>query len=405
MIVRAPVVVTMDGAPIENGAVAISGDRIAAVGTFDELTRAHGGEVVDLEGHALLPGLINAHCHFDYTSLRGKIPRRRSFADWIRAINAEKAKLSPDDYVASIHAGFREARTFGTTSIVNLTAFPELISRIDDPLRTWWCAELIDVRPGTDPGDLVASARRALDQTRSPLAQRGFAPHAPYTASPELYRAVERTGSADGLLRITHLAESFEELQMFRYASGGLYDFLASIGRDMFDCGIETPVTRVLDLCPPKSRWLFAHLNELMDDDVARVERAGPLNVVHCPRSHSYFQHTAFAYERLRDARANICLGTDSLASAPDLNLFAEMREFRRLRAHVSARETLEMVTVNAAAALGKSGQLGRLAAGYLADLVALPFSGAIHEVYETVVAFDEPVGWMMVNGALLGNS
>lgn len=394
----------MDGAPIENGAIAISGHRIAAVGTFHELKRAHDSELVDLEGHALLPGLINAHCHLDYTCLRGKIPRQRSFADWIRAINDEKAKLSPDDYVASIHAGFRQARSFGTTSIVNLTAFPELISRIDDPLRTWWCAELIDVRPGTAARDLVASARSALDQTRSPLAQRGFAPHAPYTASQELYRVVERIGSADGVLRTTHVAESFEELQMFRYASGGLYDFLASIGRDMCDCGIETPVARVLDLCPPKSRWLFAHLNELMDDDVARLERAGALNAVHCPRSHSYFQHTPFAYERLRDAGANICLGTDSLASGPDLNLFAEMREFRRLRAHVSARETLEMVTVNGAAAVGKSGELGRLAATYLADIVAIPFSGAIHDVYETVVAFDQPISWTMIHGALVGN-
>ena len=147
MIIRARVVVTMDGPPIENGAVAISGDRIDDVGKFSEISKRYSGEeVVDLGEQALLPGLINAHCHLDYTCLRGKIPRQKSFTDWIRAINAEKAKLSPDDYIASINEGFAEAKRFGTTTIANLTAFPELISQIQAPIRTWWFAELIDVR-------------------------------------------------------------------------------------------------------------------------------------------------------------------------------------------------------------------------------------------------------------------
>src|SRR5947208_4727104 len=130
MIIRARTVVTMDGAPIENGAVAVSENQIADVGKFDEIRARNAGEIVDLGEHALLPGLINAHCHLDYTCLRGKISRQKSFTDWIRAINAEKAKLSPNDYVASINEGFEEAKRFGTTAIANLTAFPELVSQI-----------------------------------------------------------------------------------------------------------------------------------------------------------------------------------------------------------------------------------------------------------------------------------
>ena len=64
----------------------------------------------DLGEQALLPGLINAHCHLDYTCLRGKIPRQKSFTDWIRAINAEKSDLSPEDYLASINDGFKQAK-------------------------------------------------------------------------------------------------------------------------------------------------------------------------------------------------------------------------------------------------------------------------------------------------------
>src|SRR2546422_2968447 len=130
MIFRARIVVTMDGPPIENGAVAISGDRIVDVGTFDGVKARNSGEVVDLGEQALLPGLINAHCHLDYTCLRGKIPPPKSFTEWIQAINAEKANLSPQSYIGSINDGFAEATRFGTTTIANLTAFPELIPRI-----------------------------------------------------------------------------------------------------------------------------------------------------------------------------------------------------------------------------------------------------------------------------------
>src|SRR5213079_488527 len=138
MIIRAGTVVTMDGPPIENGAVAASGGRITNVGKFSEISATNSGEqMVDLGEQALLPGLINAHCHLDYTCLRGKIPPPRSFTDWIRAINAEKAKLTPNDYLASIDEGFREAKKFGTTAIANLTAFPELVPRIHSSIRTW----------------------------------------------------------------------------------------------------------------------------------------------------------------------------------------------------------------------------------------------------------------------------
>src|SRR5213595_1008255 len=147
MIIRAGTVVTMDGPPIENGAVAVSGSRITNVGKFSEISATNSGEqIVDLGEQALLPGLINAHCHLDYTCLRGKIPPQRTFADWIRAINAEKARLSPKDYLSSINEGFAEAKRFGTTTVANLTAFPDLISQIHVPIRTWWFAELIDVR-------------------------------------------------------------------------------------------------------------------------------------------------------------------------------------------------------------------------------------------------------------------
>src|SRR5882724_3346617 len=207
MIIRAGTVVTMDGPPIENGAVAVSGSRITNVGKFSDISATNSGEqIVDLGEQALLPGLINAHCHLDYTCLRGKIPPPKSFTEWIRAINAEKAKLSPEDYVRSIDEGFAEAKRFGTTTIANLTAFPERVSRIQAPIRTWWFAELIDVRDPSRANEIVDAAVETLKSAE----HWGLAPHAPFTASANLYRRCEEIARSEDVPLMTHLAESRE---------------------------------------------------------------------------------------------------------------------------------------------------------------------------------------------------
>ena len=410
MIIRARVIVTMDGPPIENGAVAVSGNRIIDVGKFPVISARHSGQqLIDLGEQALLPGLINAHCHLDYTCLRGKIPPRKSFADWIRSINAEKAKLSAQDYLASITEGFAEAKRFGTTTIANLTAFPELIARIDPPIRTWWFAELIDVRSPERANELVDLAVESL----KPAANWGLAPHAPFTASKDLYRRCEEVARRENVLLTTHLAESREEMSMFRDGAGPLYDFMRSIGRPMDDCGHKTPLRLFSDPigAPPSTslrtgpdrarptEWIIAHLNELAESDFELLETfRGKFHVVHSPRSHDYFAHSPFAFERLRDLGFNLCLGTDSLASNENLSLFAEMRAFRRGEPAVSPKQVLEMVTVNGGRALGRPQILGRIRANYFADLIAIPCRG-ITDVFEEILAFDQPVQWIMVNG------
>src|SRR5256885_1103091 len=406
MILRARVVVTMDGPPIENGAVVISGNRILDVGKFPEIFGRHAGEeIVDLGEQALLPGLINAHCHLDYTCLRGKIPPQKSFANWIRAINAEKAKLSEQDYRASIADGFAEAKRFGTTTIANLTVFPELIPQVNPPIRTWWFAELIDVRDPNRTSDLVELAIDAMKRARDSGGGIGLAPHALFTASANLYRRSEEIAQCENILLTTHLAEAREEMSMFHDASGPLFEFLKSIGRDMSDCGHETPFAWFAKIAGARAgrelptEWIVAHLNELTARDFELLEKSKlKFHVVHSPRSHDYFGHSPFLFERLHALGFNICLGTDSLASNADLSLFAEMRALQRSEPALSPREVLEMVTGNAALALGKPQVLGRIHANCLADLIAIPCSGAT-DFFEQILEFDRPVDWMMVAG------
>jgi aminodeoxyfutalosine deaminase len=417
MIIRARTVVTMDRAPIENGAVAVSENQIVDVGSFDELKTRNAGNTVDLGEQLLLPGLINAHCHLDYTCLRGKIRPQKSFTDWIRAINAQKSQLSPGDYVASIKDGFEEAKKFGTTAIANLTAFPQSIAQIRPPIRTWWFAELIDVRAPERADELVDAAMDAMRSSlecaeTSALSKRrhvaalqtpkwGLAPHALFTASSSLFRCCQEIAKREHIPLTTHLAESREEMEMFRDGSGPLYEFLKSIGRSMDDCGNETPLGLffgTLDRAVP--RWITAHLNELIESDFDLLERLDPkFHIVHCPRSHEYFHHSAFAFDRLSSLGFNICLGTDSLASNESLSLFAEMRAFQRNFPQISPEEILKMVTVNPARALRCENALGQIQPGFEADLVAVPCPNST-DIFEHILAFDAPASWSMVGGS-----
>jgi cytosine/adenosine deaminase-related metal-dependent hydrolase len=403
MIIRARVVVTMDGPPIDDGAVAVSDERIIDVGKFSDVSKKHpGDEIVDLGEQVLLPGLINAHCHLDYTCLRGKIPHQKSFTDWIRSINLAKRNLSPDEYVASINAGFIEAKQFGTTTIANLTGFPELISRVNEPIRAFWFAELIDVR---DPGNAEELVRNAVEQLKS-RARWGLAPHALFTASVDLYRRSEEIAERENGLLTTHLAESGEEMSMFRDSEGPLYDFLKEIGRDISGCGNATPVGRFFERAientasPGRTRpYLFVHMNELTDHDFELLKKSPTKDsIVHCPRSHDYFGHSEFQFHKLRDLGFNICLATDSLASNDDLSLFAEMEAFRKEFPDVSAEEILKMVTVNPTSALRQENALGKIRSGFLADLIAIPITSST-STFDELIGFEKSVNWSMIGG------
>jgi cytosine/adenosine deaminase-related metal-dependent hydrolase len=386
MICRARAVVTMEGPPIENGAVAVEGAHFMAAGRFDEVARGHAGPVVDLGDRVLLPGLINAHCHLDYTMMRKALTPPTSFTQWIQRINGLKRGFTGDDYARAVQDGFAELKKWGTTSVLNIGSFPEIIRRLPPPpVRTWWCFELIDaLRPveSMDFGGKPDGWDGAF----------GLSPHAPYTASPGLYRCALETGR----IVTTHLAESVEEKQMFSDAAGPLYEFLKSLGRDMGDCGNGTPAEHLARAGALRPDMVLAHVNEVADGDLPLLEGA---HIVHCPRSHRYFGHTRFPLERLLGMRANICLGTDSLASNDSLSLFSEMRVFLKTYPHLAPHDALAAVTVNPARALGMAGRLGCIRPGALADAISVPFAGAVRDAIGAVVGHSEPVDWMLRNG------
>jgi cytosine/adenosine deaminase-related metal-dependent hydrolase len=403
MILRAHTVLPMmDRPPLDDGAVVVVGDSIAAVGLWPEIRAAHQGEARDLGNVVLLPGLINAHCHLDYTGMAGQIAWRSDFADWIQQIVEQKKAQTGTEYAAAVRTGLEQLARTGTTTVVNIEAFPPLIAQFTEtPIRIWWCPELIDLGREGAAKLIVRDTVEFLAAHENPRGGAGLAPHALYTASRSLYRAAVSSARSRNWMLTTHLAESEEEDMMFRRGTGVMYDYFKRLGRNMSDCKHGGMVRALAEVDALGPNFLAVHANYLTMSDAALLKQSGA-HVALCPRSHEFFKRRLPLLPMFQEQGINVCLGTDSLASNDQLNLFAEMQTLARQFGAVSPEYILRLVTTGAAKALNRSKKLGKLAAGALADMIAVPQDAAAGDPYEAVVFSNKPVSFSMVGGKAL---
>jgi aminodeoxyfutalosine deaminase len=408
LLLRARIVAPVAQPPIQDGGVLVFGQRVAAVGRWRDMSpRNNPRQTLDLGERVLMPGLVNAHCHLDYTDMAGQFLPPRVFSDWLKLITVAKAEWSYSEYAASWLKGARMLLRTGTTSVADIEAVPELLPEVRQatPLRVFSFLEMIGMRGQRQPHAVIQEAIARIEALKGCRGDAGLSPHAPYSTVPELLRLSAEITRRRKWRLTTHVAESALEFEMFTHGRGQMFDWLQRSGRDMSDCGLGSPV-RHLDRCGALSeRMLAAHVNYLAKGDAALLgERQ--VHVVHCPRGHRYFNHDPFPLRRLAQAGVNVCLGTDSLASvhkprhqSVELNLFEEMRALAENEPSLSARKIVRMATLNGARALGLSGQIGELAEGSFADLVALPFAGKVADTYDGVLRHTGDVAASMIDG------
>lgn len=389
----------MSRPPIEDGAVVVIRDRVQWVGRWRDLPPGGPDPFIDLGEGLLMPGLINAHAHLDYTGMAGLIPPRRSFADWIKSINALKGSTSLAEFEKAWKLGADMLVATGTTTVANISAIPELIPEIlsSTPLRIISFLEVIGVKPDREPALFLSSASSRLERCLAQGYPAGLSPHSLYATTPALMRLCFQTAAQKNWLLTIHLAESAEEYDMFRSARGPLHDWLRT-QRDMSDCGWNTPTAALDRLGLTMSRLLAVHANYLDPGDIDLLARWGA-GVAHCPHSHAYFQHRPFPLEELAAAGITICLGTDSLASreasgglSPVLDMRSEMQVLASAHPHLTAEQILRMATLEGARALGWVGQIGEITPGALADLVVWPSTATSRHWYDEVIHSHGPV-------------
>ena len=407
MILRARTLLPVSQPPIENGAVAISGNRIQAVGRWPDLRPSASEPVCDLGEVILLPGLVNAHCHLDYTDMAGALPPPKTFTDWIPLIMAAKSNWGYSDFVRSWLNGARMLARTGTTTVADIETVHDLLPEVWDatPLRVFSFLEMTGIRARRDPEAILREAVEKMNSLSHPRCSAALSPHAPYSTLPGLLRLSAETARSRGGRLCTHVAESEQEFEMFTHARGAMHDWLQRNVRDMSDCGLGSPVQHLARNGMLGENLLAIHVNLLGRDDAALLGKHH-VHVVHCPRSHDYFRHPPFQRQQLANAGVNICLGTDSLATVRpagkqklELNMFEEMRALAGREPELSPGEILRLATVNGARALGLGGQIGELSKNGLADLITLPARANAADAAEAVLAHTGAVNASMIDG------
>ncbi|HTR43458.1 MAG TPA: amidohydrolase family protein [Pseudomonadales bacterium] len=411
LILRARIVLPIAAPPIEDGAVLVFRDRIAVVGAWKDFPSQFKSlapdKIVDLGDAILMPGLVNAHCHLDYTGMAGLWPPPKKFTDWIPRMLAAKAEWSYSDYAGSWISGAKMLLDSGTTTVADIEAAPELLPEVweSTPLRILSFLEMTGVRSKREPADILNEAIEKISTLPHPRCAAALSPHAPYSTSSELLRLCAGAAQDKKWPIAVHVAESDQEYEMYRHARGEMFDWLKRNGRDNSDCGLGTPLQHLDRAGLVRENLLAIHANYLDESDYALLS-GRRVSIVHCPRSHAYFQHQAFPLKKLLDAKINVCLGTDSLATVAkaekenlELNMFQEMQTLWRTHPELSSATILKMATVNGALALGLRGKIGELSGSAFADLIVLPHNGKISDALDAVINFSGPVRASMIAG------
>jgi cytosine/adenosine deaminase-related metal-dependent hydrolase len=407
MILRARSLLPISSDPVENGAVWISGQRIRQVGRWRDFKHYSNEKVLDLGDVILLPGLINAHCHLDYTDMAGQLPPPKAFIDWIGSITAAKSGWGYSEYAHSWMRGAHMLVRNGTTTVADIEAIPDLLPDVWDatPLRVFSFLEMTGIKSRRPPQEILAEALAKIVSVNHAHNRAFLSPHAPYSTLPKLLRLAAAAARKHKLRVCTHISESAQEFDMFMHAEGRMHDWLQRNERDNSDCGLGSPVRHAHKHGLLRENLLAVHVNLLAPED-AKLLAKQKTHVVHCPRSHDYFDHPTFQRKKLADAGVNICLGTDSLATTRktgrqklELNLFEEMRSLAAHDKSISSEEIVQMATLKGAKALGLARTAGELKKNARADLIVISGKAKKSALYDAVLEFPGAVLANMIDG------
>jgi aminodeoxyfutalosine deaminase len=387
---RARWVLPIAAPPIDEGWVAVDGGRVAAVGAGP--VQSGLGAEVDLGRVALLPALVNAHTHLELSYLAGRVPPAARFTGWIREVmrlrrehpdpaDAEILFAQAQAVAALRRAGVGLVGDIGNT-LVSVAALR------DAGMAAAVFHEVLRFR-GSEAGAVIEEARRRMAAVETGSDVRVWlAPHAPYSVSPPLFRLIAEARHGDGLPpTCVHLGESEEEVEFLATGGGPFRTLLEDLGTwdDTWTVPRARPVEYLDALGALDRRTLVVHGVQLTDAELARVRHHGA-TVVTCPRSNAHVGVGAPPVARFYASGVAVAIGTDSLASAPDLGIFPELAAVRRLAPGVPAGRLLESATRTGAQALGFA-DWGTIEPGARAALIAVDAPGATADIEEYLVS------------------
>ncbi|MDR1989763.1 MAG: amidohydrolase family protein [Acidobacteriaceae bacterium] len=381
----------IDRAPIRHGWVETSNGRIVDLGEGVPV-----GPSVDLGDVALLPGLVNAHTHIELSYLHHRVPAAEQFVDWIRGVVAMRRQhgdASEPAILMAARQAIADAARFGTAlvgDISNTLLTPALLC--ESSMHGVVFDEIIRFNSG-DAAAVVADACRAIDAVpQTPDVRVSLAAHAPYSVAPSVFREIVHAAGRRGMPISVHLSESRAESEFIREGTGPWRQFLDDVGawNPEWTPPGTTPVAYLdsLGFLGPQS--LVVHGVQMSGDDLARLcQRHATL--VTSPRSNLHTGAGTPPVAAFYASGVRVAVGTDSLASTEDMNVFSELATLRRLAPGVAASRLLESATRSGADALGFEADYGTLTRGKRARILAVSLPGALTDVEEYLVGGIEP--------------
>ena len=373
-------VLPVEGAPIEDGAVAMEDGRIVAVGTRHQV-----GPASERFGDAaIVPGFVNTHAHVEYAVYAGFGDGLADFAEWINLHTLRKRRIGWDEYVAIARLGVAESLRSGVTTIGDCSYSGATAAAADElGVRALVYLEVF----GQEPDDALEQFETLRGRAVPHASERvgiGISPHAPYSISPAVYRAC----AGLGLPIATHISESESEVR-YLHDGGGPWEHIPWL--------VEPPGTTGTRLLAREGllgpHVLAAHCVVVEPDEIALLAEHD-VAVAHCPRSNAYVGCGIAPLRELREAGLRVGVGTDGVSSTPSHDFFDELRAvvaMARARERrpdaLTAAEALELGTLGSARALGLDPEIGSLAPGKRADVAVVSLAGSPYLPWEDPAA------------------
>jgi cytosine/adenosine deaminase-related metal-dependent hydrolase len=380
--------------PIHNAWFTAEHGRIVSLGRRAGNDPTPGIELGDV---AVMPGLVNAHTHLELSYLRNRIAPSASFTGWARQIIYERRQQPrPQDstIMTAIDAAIGECLKSGTAVVGDISNTLAPFRKLaESPLAGVVFWEIIGFKIDK-PDELIEhavgelNALPATDRVRASLSA-----HAPYSVAPLLFRSIKKAVARMPFAPCSvHLAENVEEVELLQTGGGPWKALMKDIGswNHEWNAPGVGPVQYLDDVGFLDNRLLAVHGVQMSKADLARLKERGT-TLVTCPRSNG---HTGAGLPPIADFFASgvrVAIGTDSLASSPDLNVFAEVATLHALAPSVPAASLLASATIEGARALGFDADYGTIEPGKLARLLAVDVPPGTSDVEEYLVSGVHP--------------
>jgi cytosine/adenosine deaminase-related metal-dependent hydrolase len=368
--------------PIKNGAVVIKNGKIFDFGKSQEIKSKYNAELVSFKNSIIIPGLVNTHSHIELSALKGKIDRQTNFVEWLKSVVIKRQELLEEEITSCIKKAIEEISLSGTIAIGDVTNYGLSLNYLLEK-KLWGTGFIEVIGFKNDIADeIFENVKKLKDKfNKNDKLNIVITPHATYSVSEKLFQKINKLKQK---VKSVHLSESIEEIEFLKSGGGRIFDFLKWRGAydEKWILPKKSPVKYLNGINFLDKNTIAVHCTNIDDEDI-EVLKNNEVNICTCPGSNEKLGVGTAPVEKFLRAGINVAIGTDSLASNDDLNLFNEMKFFKKTHPAINDEIILKIATINGAKALKLNDKIGSIEKDKFAELICLEFEKPIKNGFE----------------------